>query len=64
MDTIKDIPYGMSDFEQVIAGDYYFVDKTKYIAMVEKSRVNLLMIRPRRFGKSLFISMLAAYYDI
>ncbi|MDR0894634.1 MAG: AAA family ATPase, partial [Prevotellaceae bacterium] len=64
MDDIKDIPYGISDFEQIIGDNYYFVDKTKYIPLVEKSLPNLLMIRPRRFGKSLFVGMLGAYYDI
>ncbi|MDR0895462.1 MAG: AAA family ATPase, partial [Prevotellaceae bacterium] len=64
MDTIKDIPYGISDFEQIIGDNYYFVDKSKYITLVEKSRPNLLMIRPRRFGKSLFVGMLSTYYDI
>ncbi|MDR0894313.1 MAG: AAA family ATPase [Prevotellaceae bacterium] len=44
--------------------NYYFVDKSKYITLVEKSLPNLLLIRPRRFGKSLFVGMLGAYYDI
>ncbi|MDR1005032.1 MAG: AAA family ATPase, partial [Prevotellaceae bacterium] len=64
MDTIKELPYGISDFKQVIGDNYYYVDKSRYLAMVEKSPVNLLFIRPRRFGKSLFLGMLDAYYDI
>ncbi|MDR0894091.1 MAG: ATP-binding protein [Prevotellaceae bacterium] len=64
MDSIKNIPYGISDFKQIINKNYYFVDKTKYISLVEKSRPNLLFIRPRRFGKSLFLGVLSAYYDI
>ncbi|MDR0895790.1 MAG: ATP-binding protein [Prevotellaceae bacterium] len=64
MEQMKDVPYGISDFNQIINDNYYFVDKTRYLSLIEKSRVNLLFIRPRRFGKSLFLSMLSAYYDI
>lgn len=42
----------------------YYVDKTMYIPMLEDQDANLIFIRPRRFGKSLFLSMIAAYYDI
>ncbi|MDR0894923.1 MAG: ATP-binding protein [Prevotellaceae bacterium] len=64
MDTIKKLPYGISDFKQVIGDNYYYVDKSRYLALVEDYPVNLLCIRPRRFGKSLFLGMLDAYYDI
>ncbi|MDR0895081.1 MAG: ATP-binding protein [Prevotellaceae bacterium] len=64
MSKIRKLPYGTSDFRQIIKGNYYYVDKSRYIDMVEDSPVNLLFIRPRRFGKSLFLGMLDAYYDI
>ncbi len=58
------IPYGISNFKTVIDEDYLFIDKTPYIAQLEAAgRYNVLM-RPRRFGKSLFVSMLEHYYDV
>jgi len=61
---MKKIPYGISDFKRLQNEGYYFVDKTKYILEVEKSNSFLMFLRPRRFGKSLLISMLESYYDI
>ena len=63
METVKQIPYGVSDFESVIDRGLYYVDKTMYLAELEKQPDTLIFIRPRRFGKSLFISMMRAYYD-
>ncbi len=63
MESIKQIPYGVADFESVIERDLYYVDKTMYLAELEKQPDTLIFIRPRRFGKSLFISMMRAYYD-
>ena len=63
MKKIKNIPYGVGDFESVQLENDYYVDKTMFIPQVEKTRFNLL-IRPRRFGKTLFLSMLETYYDI
>ena len=60
----KKIPYGISDFQLLASDDYYYVDKTRFIAEIEKSPRFLFLIRPRRFGKSLFLSMLELYYDI
>ena len=60
---IKQIPYGVSDFITVVKDNLYYVDKTMYIPELEDLARNLFFIRPRRFGKSLFISMLRAYYD-
>ena len=60
----KRIPYGVSDFVDIIDRNQYFVDKTMYIPMLEDEADNLFFIRPRRFGKSLFLSMIHAYYDI
>ena len=60
----KRIPYGMMNFEDVRRMDCYYVDKTRYIEEVEASNMYFFYIRPRRFGKSLTLSMLQNYYDI
>ena len=60
----KKIPYGISDFQRFSNDEYYYVDKTRFIEEIEKSPSFLFLIRPRRFGKSLFLSMLELYYDI
>jgi len=62
--AIKKIPYGMTDFERIILENYYYVDKTQYIAKVEKVTSFFFFVRPRRFGKSPFLNMLGLYYDI
>ena len=61
---IKRIPYGISDFKQVQQEGLYLVDKTMYFEKMERAGHFLFLVRPRRFGKSLFLSMLEAYYDI
>ena len=61
---VKKIPYGISDFERVNDGQYYYFDKTNYISILEDLGSFLFLIRPRRFGKSLLLSMLESYYDI
>lgn len=61
---IKKIPYGLTDFERIRKEPYYYVDKTHYIEWLEESANFFFLIRPRRFGKSLFINMLRWYYDI
>ena len=63
MDGIKQIPYGVSDFRSVMEQNLYYVDKSMYLAELEKQPRTLIFIRPRRFGKSLFINMMRAYYD-
>ncbi|MCQ2209293.1 MAG: ATP-binding protein [Paludibacteraceae bacterium] len=60
---MKKIPYGMGNFADIILDNYYYVDKTRYIAEVEQAARFFFFIRPRRFGKSLFLSMLENYYD-
>jgi len=60
----KRIPYGMMNFEDVRKEDCYYVDKTPYIEEVEASNKFFFYIRPRRFGKSLTLSMLQNYYDV
>lgn len=62
--AIKKIPYGMTDFESIIRDGYYYVDKTQYIEKVENISRFFFFVRPRRFGKSLFLNMLGLYYDI
>lgn len=57
------IPYGISDFGSLREEDYLYIDKTNYIEILEKYAPYQFFIRPRRFGKSLFISMLEHYYD-
>lgn len=61
---IKKIPYGISDYEKMVLGHYYYVDKTMYLERVENAGDYLFFIRPRRFGKSLFLSVMDAYYDV
>ena len=60
---VKQVPYGVADFATVIEQDLYYVDKTMFIPELEKQPRNLFFIRPRRFGKSIFLSMLYSYYD-
>ena len=60
----KRIPYGITDFRLLSGEDYYYVDKTRFIEEIEKCPNFLFLIRPRRFGKSLWLAMLTAYYDI
>ena len=57
---VKLVPYGVADFAMVIEQNLYYVDKTMFIPELEKQPRNLFFIRPRRFGKSIFLSMI--YY--
>lgn len=60
----KKVPYGESDFKKIIKENYLFIDKSRYIETLENDVSYQFFIRPRRFGKSLFLSMLSSYYDI
>ena len=60
----KRIPYGMQNFEDIRERDCYYIDKTPFIEDIEESNMYFFYIRPRRFGKSLTLSMLENYYDI
>ena len=64
MNQVKGIPYGISDFNRMRNENFYFVDKTMYLSLIEKMPSYLFLIRPRRFGKSLFLSMMRTYYDL
>jgi hypothetical protein len=57
------IPYAIADFAELRERGFYYVDKTKYISLLEKYKAPVFL-RPRRFGKSLLVSTLAYYYDI
>ena len=61
--NVKHLPYGINNFEAVIEQNQYYVDKTMYLPLLENQPSNIIFIRPRRFGKSIFLSMLHAYYD-
>ena len=61
---MKALPYGLSDFPRIMRKNYYYVDKTRFIEMLERQPSYLFLIRPRRFGKSLFLAMLETYYSI
>ncbi|MCP5053201.1 MAG: AAA family ATPase, partial [bacterium] len=63
-DSVKKIPYGITDYELIRQENYYYVDKTRYLITIKDAGRYLFFIRPRRFGKSLFISMMECYYDV
>ena len=58
------MPYGISNYEKIINDGYYYVDKTMYIEKLENlPETNIMFLRPRKFGKTLFTSVLENYYD-
>jgi hypothetical protein len=61
---IKKIPYGLANYELLVQQNSYYVDKTLFLPVVEEAGNYLFFIRPRRFGKSLFLSVMEAYYDV
>jgi hypothetical protein len=61
---IKRIPYGISDYALIRRENYYYVDKTRYLHTISDAGRYLFFIRPRRFGKSLFINLMEAYFDV
>lgn len=61
----KKLPYGISNYKTLVEDNYIFVDKTKHIEKLENLHAPFIFfLRPRRFGKSLFTSVLENYYDI
>lgn len=62
--NFKRIPYGIADFKQVRKENKYLIDKTIFFERMENAGNFLFLVRPRRFGKSLFLDMLETYYDI
>ena len=64
---MKQLPLGTEEFKEIIENNNYYVDKTKSIELIEEfgtSRKVFLFTRPRRFGKTLFLSTLKYFYDI
>ena len=57
-------PYGNSDFYHIQTNDYFYIDRSSHIRLIEEAGDQLLFLRPRRFGKSLLLSMLENYYDV
>ncbi len=58
------MPYGISNYEKIVNDGYYYVDKTKYIEKLENlPETSIMFLRPRKFGKTLFTSVLENYYD-
>ena len=58
------MPYGISNYEKIVNDGYYYVDKTMYIEKLENlPEPNIMFLRPRKFGKTLFTSVLEYYYD-
>ena len=62
---MKKLPYGISNYQELIEDNYYYVDKTKYIEKLENlAEKRIMFLRPRKFGKTLFTSVLENYYDV
>ena len=62
---MKKLPYGISNYEELIQDGYYYADKTMYIEKLESlAEKRITFLRPRKFGKTLFTSTLESYYDI
>ena len=62
MQTRK-LPIGIQDFERLIKENYIYVDKTEYVYNLARSGLPYFLSRPRRFGKSLFLSTLRCYFE-
>ncbi|MGP1416133.1 MAG: AAA family ATPase, partial [Treponema sp.] len=63
MQEIRNMPIGIQSFSSMIEGNYVYVDKTQFISKLEILGRAYFLTRPRRFGKSLFISTLQAYFE-
>ena len=62
---MKKLPYGISNYEELITEGYYYVDKTMYIEKLESiPEKRIMFLRPRKFGKTLFTSTIEYYYAI
>ncbi len=60
----KRIPYGITDFDRICRENRYYVDKTDFIPLMEESEPFVMYLRPRRFGKTLMLAVLDAYYNV
>jgi hypothetical protein len=63
MNTMRKLPIGIQDFEKLRNGNFVYVDKTQYVYQLAQLGVPYFLGRPRRFGKSLFLSTLKAYFE-
>ena len=63
MSEIRKLPIGIRDFEKLRTDNYVYVDKTQYVYDLAQTSVPYFLGRPRRFGKSLFLSTLQAYFE-
>ncbi|MDX8393658.1 MAG: AAA family ATPase, partial [Mariprofundales bacterium] len=61
---VMQFPYGVCDFQYIIENNLFYVDRTQLIPKVERAGLQIIFLRPRRFGKSLWLSTLENYYDI
>ena len=62
---MQKLPYGISNYEELIEDGYYYIDKTEYIKKIENlAEKRIMFLRPRKFGKTLFTSTLENYYDV
>ncbi len=64
MSNYKSIPYGLANYKRIREENYYYVDKTRYLPLLEENGQFLFLIRPRRFGKSSLLTVLECYYDL
>jgi len=63
MNTLRKLPIGIQDFEKLRNGNFVYVDKTQYVYQLAQLGIPYFLARPRRFGKSLFLSTLKAYFE-
>ena len=63
MNTVRKLPIGIQDFEKLRTNNYLYVDKTQYVYLLAQTSSPYFLGRPRRFGKSLFLSTLKAYFE-
>ena len=63
MNPIRKLPIGIQDFEYLRKGNFLYVDKTWYLYQLMQHGKPYFLGRPRRFGKSLFLSTLKAYFE-
>ncbi|QWG04526.1 ATP-binding protein [Flammeovirga yaeyamensis] len=62
---MRKFPIGLSNFKRVIQDNYYYIDKSLFIEdVIESNAISILIPRPRRFGKTLNMSMLHAFFDV
>ena len=61
----RPMPVGIEDFKKLVQGEYYFVDKTRFLRDLMDLRTDVTLItRPRRFGKTLTLSMLQYFFTL